>query len=99
HDGRYFRASGHEYGRWPEQGHDAVTGTSRGASSMALTPNTIHGGQATTRRCSSHACRMRRDEGLRLTSRSETAPRNYHRVSWVEGRDERFVEIASEFAR
>ena len=30
-EGRYFRASGHEYGRWPEEGHDAVTGTSRGA--------------------------------------------------------------------
>jgi hypothetical protein len=30
-EGCYFRASGHEYGRWPEEGHDAVTGTSRGA--------------------------------------------------------------------
>ena len=30
-EGRYFRASGHEYGRWPEEGHDAVTETSRGA--------------------------------------------------------------------
>ena len=28
---RYFRANGHEYGRWPEEGHDAVTGTSSGA--------------------------------------------------------------------
>ena len=28
-EGRYFRANGHEYGRWPEEGH--VTGTSRGA--------------------------------------------------------------------
>jgi hypothetical protein len=29
--GSYLRAGGHEYGRWPEEGHDAVTGTSRGA--------------------------------------------------------------------
>jgi hypothetical protein len=35
-EGRYFRASGHEYGRWPEEGHDAVTGTSRGADRARL---------------------------------------------------------------
>ena len=35
-EGRYFRASGHECGRWPEEGHDAVTGTSRGASATHL---------------------------------------------------------------
>ena len=35
-EGRYFRASGHEYGRWPEEGHDAVTGTSRGADAGGL---------------------------------------------------------------
>ena len=35
-EGRYFRANGHEYGRWPEEGHDAVTGTSRGASATHL---------------------------------------------------------------
>ena len=43
-EGRYFRASGHEYGRWPEEGHDAVTGTSRGARRVllcALTPSTV----------------------------------------------------------
>jgi hypothetical protein len=30
-EGRYFRASGHEYGRWPEEGHDAVTRRGRRA--------------------------------------------------------------------
>ena len=35
-EGHYFRANGHEYGRWPEEGHDAVTGTSRSASATHL---------------------------------------------------------------
>ena len=43
-EGRYFRASGHEYGRWPEEGHDAVTGTSRGADAGCFWGlNTQHG--------------------------------------------------------
>ena len=43
-EGRYFRANGHEYGRWPEEGHDAVTGTSRGADAGCFCGlNTQHG--------------------------------------------------------
>ena len=34
--GAIFGPSGHEYGRWPEEGHDAITGMSRGASAMHL---------------------------------------------------------------
>ena len=36
HERRYFRANGHECGRWLEEGYDAVTGTSRGADAGCL---------------------------------------------------------------
>jgi hypothetical protein len=50
---RYFRTSGHEYGRWPEEGHDAATGMSGGADAGCFcglnTPSTTHGGHPPSR--------------------------------------------------
>ena len=62
HERRYFRANGHEYGRWLEEGHDAVTGTSRGADTGCL-----YGLDAEHDpwRASAFACRAcRHDNGL-----------------------------------